>query len=121
MPWRVKGKFLWIGEVGGFGKISFIALFYLYVNSGGRGILRARRRALTRHAGAIETNCGISRSRAKRIRRINLFKSSRSRCDFARTAARIMCLRRDGLRHWGYFARTHGANKCIYRQILNKK
>ena len=26
MPWRVKGKFLWIGEVGGFGKISFIAL-----------------------------------------------------------------------------------------------
>lgn len=70
---------------------------------------------------AIETNCGISRSRAKRIRRINLFKSSRSRCDFARTEVRIMCLRRDGLRHWGYFERTHGANKCIYRQILNKK
>jgi len=68
-----------------------------------------------------ETNCCISRARAKRIRRINLFKSSRSRCDFARTEARIMCLRRDGLRHWGYFERTHGANKCIYRQILNKK
>ncbi len=68
-----------------------------------------------------ETNCCISRSRAKRIRRINLFKSSRSRCDFARTEVRIMCLRRGGLRHWGYFERTRGANKCIYRQILNKK
>lgn len=54
MPWRVKGKFLWIGEVGGFGKISFIALFYLYVNSGRRGILRALRRGLTRHAGAMK-------------------------------------------------------------------
>lgn len=63
---------------GGFWKIYFIALFYLYVNSGRRGI-------------------------------------------FARTEVRIMCLRRGGLRHWGYFERTHGANKCIYRQILNKK
>ena len=106
---------------GGFWKIYFIALFYLYVNSGRRGILRPLWRGLTRHAGAIETNCGISRSRAKRIRRINLFKSSRSRCDFARTEVRIMCLRRGGLRHWGYFERTHGANKYIYRQILNKK
>lgn len=52
-----------------------------------------------------ETNCCISRSRAKRIRRINLFKSSRSRCDFARTEVRIMCLRRGGLCHWGYFER----------------
>ena len=42
MPWRVKGKFFWIGEVGGFGKISFIALFYLYVNCGGRGIWCAK-------------------------------------------------------------------------------
>ena len=41
--------------------------------------------------------------------------------DLVRTEVRIMCLRRGGLRHWGYFERTHGANKCIYRQILNKK
>ena len=52
---------------GGFWKIYFIALFYLYVNSGRRGILRPLWRGLTRHARAIETNCGISRSRAKRI------------------------------------------------------
>ena len=39
---------------GGFWKIYFIALFYLYVNSGRRGILRALWRALTRHAGAMK-------------------------------------------------------------------
>lgn len=39
---------------GGFWKIYFIALFYLYVNSGRSGILRALRRALTRHAGAMK-------------------------------------------------------------------
>ena len=39
---------------GGFWKIYFIALFYLYVNSGRRGILRARRCGLTRHAGAMK-------------------------------------------------------------------
>lgn len=39
---------------GGFWKIYFIVLFYLYVNSGRRGILRARRRGLTRHAGAMK-------------------------------------------------------------------
>ena len=39
---------------GGFWKIYFIALFYLYVNSGRSGILRPRRRGLTRHAGAMK-------------------------------------------------------------------
>lgn len=79
MPWRVKGKFLWIGEVGGFGKISFIALFYLYVNCGGRGIWCARRRGLCAFVEAACATGGISRACAKRIRRTNLFKSSRSR------------------------------------------
>ncbi len=60
MPWRVKGKFLWIGEVGGFGKISFIALFYLYVNCGGRGIWCARRRGLCAFVEAACATGGIS-------------------------------------------------------------
>ena len=58
MPWRVKGKFLWIGEMGGFGKISFIALFYLYVNCGGRGIWCARRRGLCAFVEAACAACG---------------------------------------------------------------
>lgn len=39
---------------GGFWKIYFIALFYLYVNSGRSGILRALRRGL---CAFVETAC----------------------------------------------------------------
>lgn len=39
---------------GGFLKIYFIVLFYLYVNSGRRGILRARRCGL---CAFVETAC----------------------------------------------------------------
>ena len=52
---------------GGFWKIYFIALFYLYVNSGRRGILRARRRGL---CAFVETACatgGILRARTEQI------------------------------------------------------
>ena len=48
--------------------------------------------------------------------------------DFAPTVARINATRWDistsniaFIRDIGVCERTHGANKCIYRQILNKK
>lgn len=43
---------------GGFWKIYFIALFYLYVNSGRSGILRARRRGLCAFVEAACAACG---------------------------------------------------------------
>lgn len=54
---------------GGFWKIYFIALFYLYVNSGRRGILRPRRRGL---CAFVETACATGGILSARTEQINI-------------------------------------------------